>query len=338
MDRIDTVILTALPEEEEAVATALRNTVTHRWRGRDLRLADINGATVLVSPLGAMGNVNSAQATERAIAIWNPARVMVVGIAGGAKDGGGYLRLGDVLVPEQVVGYELAKVRDTGPERRYEVYRPAPELIDAAKSVTPAEWALAMAVPRPDGQSGRTLPRVHFGPVLSGEKVIADESALASLRQAWPKAVGVEMEGLGVALASYRGGPGFLLVKAVCDFADRAKNDAWHPYAAEAAARFAVAVLARLAPAGTPEPRPQAAQTAAPAAFAGRTKLQVCQRLDNWEDVADYFEVPAWAKARFERGNEARLLWEYLEARGKLYALPEALEFVDRPDLAELMR
>jgi len=261
-----------------------------------------------------------------------------VGIAGGARDKGGYLRLGDVLVPEQVVGYELAKVHDTGPERRYEVYRPAPELIEAAKSVTPAEWALTVAVPRPDGESGRTLPRVHFGPVLSGEKVIADEALMASLRVGWPKAVGVEMEGLGVALASYRGGPGFLLVKAVCDFADRTKDDAWHPYAAEAAARFAVALIARLGPAGKPESRPQPALAATPPAFSGRTKLKVCQRLDNWEDVADYFDVPAWAKARFERGNEARLLWEYLDLRGKLYALPEALEFVNRPDLAELMR
>jgi nucleoside phosphorylase len=127
-----------------------------------------------------------------------------------------------------------------GPETRYEPYRPSHDLLMIARSVTPVEWALNVVTPRPDGDSGRTLPRVHFGPVFSGEKVIVDDTTMSGLRREWPKALGVEMEGLGVAIASYRGGPGFLLVKAVCDFADRAKEDSWHGYAAEAAARYPV--------------------------------------------------------------------------------------------------
>jgi hypothetical protein len=236
------------------------------------------------------------------------------------------------------VGYEIGKVRTAGLERRYEVYRPSKELLDVARSVTPAEWAIDVVMPRPDGESGRTLPRAHFGPVFSGEKVIADDATMVELRSVWPKAIGTEMEGLGVALASYRGGPGFLLVKAVCDFADPAKDDDWHRYAAEAAARFAVAVLARLDLPTAGERRPQATPSSAPSAFPGTTKLQLCQRLDNWVDVADYFDVPSWITAKFRQGNEARQLWEYLEVRNKLFALAEALDFVDRPDLAELLR
>jgi nucleoside phosphorylase len=335
---IGTIILTALPEEEEAVVRVLGNCVTHRWRGHDLHVGSRNGHRVLVSTLGTMGNVGSAQATEHAVAIWNPARIMIVGIAGGARGVGGDLRLGDVLVPDQVVGYEIGKVRTAGLERRYEVYRPSKELLDVARSVTPAEWAIDVVMPRPDGESGRTLPRAHFGPVFSGEKVIADDATMVELRSVWPKAIGTEMEGLGVALASYRGGPGFLLVKAVCDFADPAKDDDWHRYAAEAAARFAVAVLARLDLPTAGERRPQATPSSAPSAFPGTTKLQLCQRLDNWVDVADYFDVPSWITAKFRQGNEARQLWEYLEVRNKLFALAEALDFVDRPDLAELLR
>jgi hypothetical protein len=83
---------------------------------------------------------------------------------------------------------------------------------------------------------------VHFGPVLSGEKIVADSGALAAHRKAWPKARGVEMEGLGTAVA-HHGDTRFVLIKAVSDLADRAKDDRWHGYAAEAAARFAVEVI-----------------------------------------------------------------------------------------------
>jgi O-acetyl-ADP-ribose deacetylase (regulator of RNase III) len=74
--------------------------------------------------------------------------------------------------------------------------------------------------------------------------VVADAKALADLRVAWPKAIGIEMESLGVAMAAYQSRAGFLMVKAASDFADRVKDDSWQRYAAEAAARFAVAVLA----------------------------------------------------------------------------------------------
>jgi len=67
------------------------------------------------------------------------------------------------------------------------------------------------------------------------------------MRRAWPAAIGVEMEGLGVALAAYRAGGGFLLVKGISDFADGGKDDRWRGYAAETAARFALAALRRRA-------------------------------------------------------------------------------------------
>jgi bDLD-like protein len=182
------------------------------------------------------------------------------------------------------------------------------------------------------------IPQAFFGPVFSGEKVMADQAGIDALKLDWPKAIGVEMEGLGVAAASYRGGPGFLIVKAVSDFADFAKNDDWQPYAAASAACFAVAVLRR-ASLDTEPARPQALPLAGPVLFPGRVKLYVCQRiLNDWEDIADLFDVPPHAKARFRAGNEPRDLWEWLDARAKLHALPDMLNEIGRPDLAEVMR
>jgi Phosphorylase superfamily len=150
---------------------------------------------------------------------------------------------GDILLPDQVVGYELAKVTPDGIARRYQVYRPDPELLAGARNIHPAGWAGAISAPRPDDSGGRRWPVVHVGPMLTGDKVVADRAALADLSTAWPLAIGIEMESSGVALAAYRSGTGFLMVKAVSDFAGQGKDDSWQHYAAEVAARFMVAVL-----------------------------------------------------------------------------------------------
>jgi len=72
--------------------------------------------------------------------------------------------------------------------------------------------------------------------------------------------------------------------------------------------------------------------------FSGVVKLEVCRRLDNWPDLVDYFEVPANQAARFPRGEQARSLWAWLEARERLDELPFALDAIGRPDLAALLR
>jgi nucleoside phosphorylase len=334
----DVVILTALPEEHTAVVRALGDCAVHIWRGYKLHVGKVGALDVLAFPMGGMGNVSSAQAATLVISVWNPAYLLLAGIAAGMPDVGDDLRLGDVLVPDQIVGYEQAKVRPEGAERRYKVAQPDWELLQTARGLEPREWALSVAATRPDGQGDRVIPRAFFESVFSGEKVIADGTIIAGLRQDWRKAIGVEMEGLGVAVASYRGGPRFLMVKAVSDFADPAKNDDWHAYAAESAARFAVAVLRNTPIQPEPE-RPQAIPISASRGFSGRVKVEFCRKVHHsWEDLADFFDVPPYEKARFRHGNQPRDLWEWLEAREKLSVLPEALTELGRQDLAELMQ
>jgi nucleoside phosphorylase len=297
----------------------------------------VAGQRVLVVPIGGMGNAGAAQAAQQAVDVWNPARLVLTGIVGGIPAGGDDLRLGDVLVPDQVVGYEPGKLTADGEQHRYDVHRPDAGLLAAARAMPAREWVHTVTVPRPDGTDGRELPRVHIGPVLSGEKVIADAGALPGVAAAWPKAVGVEMESFGVALAAYRGGPAFLMVKAVSDLRDAAKDDRWRRYACDVAARFVVALLAR-SPAAPAPARPQSVPAGEPARFSGAAKLDVCRRLDNWRELADVFEVPDWEIARFPHGEQARALWGWLEARGKLAALPAALDDIGRPDLAGRLR
>ena len=269
---VDAAVLVALAVEEAAIVNAIGNCSVRQWRGVSLHFGNIAGRQVLVFPIGRMGTAAAAQAAEQVIRAWSPARLILAGIAGGAPESSADMRAGDILVADQVVGYELAKVVRGKTERRYEVYRSDAEMLDHARSLRPAEWADGITISRPGDPNGRIRPLVHIGPVLTGDKVLADSAALTELRQAWPKAIGVEMESLGVALAAHQNGVGFFMVKAVSDFADDEKNDNWHGYAAAAAAHFTVAVLAR-SPAPAPG-RPQSPQPELPGDSARSSSAQ----------------------------------------------------------------
>jgi nucleoside phosphorylase len=241
-ESIDVVVVTALAEEQEAVLDALGNAERRRWGPREVHLGSVEGKRVLVLPWAGMGNPGAAFEVMRAVTSWRAHNLMLVGIAGGlATAGVGY---GDVLVPEQIVGYEPGRIGPHGVEPRYESYRPDHFLLEITRSVAGSPWAAAVGVARPEEPTGTST--IFFGPVLSGEKVVAEGTALDMHRRVWPHAVGVEMEGLGTALASYRTEAKLLMVKGVSDLADSEKNDRWRAYAAAAAARFAVEVIRRL--------------------------------------------------------------------------------------------
>lgn len=341
----DVVILTALDEEHNAVVDAMGGGETQLWRGYSLHRAQIGNTDVIAFPINGMGNPSSAHAATLAISVWNPVAIILVGITGGMTQSAPDMRLGDILVPEQIVGYEQGKQRDQSflqrllkrpPERRFEGHRASWRLVQAARSLEEQDWGARISTPRPDGTNA--VPRVFFEPVMSGEKVVASKEATAALRTSWPKAVGIEMEGLGAALAAYRGGPEFLLVKAVSDFADASKDDDWHPYAADAAAQLAVAVIERINYERQPE-RPQAQPIDNNHSFAGRRKLEFIKTIDDsWLDLADVYDVPRHERRRFNHGDEARGLWEWLDARGKLATLPTMLAEIGRVDVADRLR
>jgi len=70
----------------------------------------------------------------------------------------------------------------------------------------------------------------------------------------------------------------------------------------------------------------------------GKIKIQFCRRLGaDWQDLANYFDIQPYERQRFEKGRECQAIWEWLENRKNLYRLTEALEFLDRQDLIDLL-
>lgn len=245
---VDYLIVTALKEELDSVLARLpgyQQLPIEENAVRPYFYAEVQlgggglPCRVVVAPILKMGRVQAALATARAIDRWLPRIVLLVGIAGGVK---GRVNLGDVLMPEQVADFELQKLVPRGPEIRWQHHRVDPRLHIAAQLVdfTPS-WA-AVAADRPKVGD----PKIGWGVVATGDKVVAAERVLKSYAKTYPQLDGIEMEAGGVAAAAFSSvpSPGFFMVRGVSDMADSRKNKPavkkWRRYASEIAAECAL--------------------------------------------------------------------------------------------------
>ena len=250
--RVDVAIVTALKIERDAVLRQLGDHETVRddnqpltyYRGRVEAPVAGGGYEVVVVKMLEAGNDEAAVATSRVIERWQPRSVFMVGIAGGVR---GEVELGDVVVANYVHYYEPAKLVPGGEQDRSQDFRTDRLLYGRAQAYEASEWRgeIDAELPEEDTHDARR-PEAHFGPIGSGEKVVADEEALRQLLVACPKMLATAMEGAGVARAAADHGdrsPAFLEVRGISDYADHLKNDDWHRYAAAAASAFTVGLL-----------------------------------------------------------------------------------------------
>lgn len=252
---VDFVLVTALPEERDAVLNKLPGYIRLPPTNDDIRtyfqadlpiiFADQSAGSyrVIVICLLAMGRVQAVTATADAIRRWRPRFVVLIGIAGGiaAKN----VKVGDILIADQIVDYELQKLTPAGPEVRWDVQRADARLLEACVNFRNEAWQGLLRIKRP----GRGKPNRHIGPLASGDKVIAFGDVLAKYRDTWPKLLGVEMEAAGASTAAFQSPakPGFFMIRGVSDLADENKGAShvkkWRTYACDIAASFAIALL-----------------------------------------------------------------------------------------------
>lgn len=250
--RMDFLFVTALPEERDALLRKLpayekvpaRKDDVHVYFRADLALEDGDDAyRVSVLPLLGMGRVNAATATADAIKRWRPRHVVLVGTAGGVAER--KVSVGDVLISEQVVDYEMTKITEKGVEVRWSVHKASRRLYAAALNLLGDTWTTRIEERRPT--PGK--PRLHLGPIASGDKVIAAANVLAEYRSVWPALIGVEMEAAGVASACFSAArpPEFFMIRGVSDLADARKGssevEAGRFYACDVAATYAIELL-----------------------------------------------------------------------------------------------
>ena len=249
--QVDFAIITALEKEAKAVARRLENHTTRRFESRDIRTYHLGTIPILgreqpyrivVTTLPSMGNVSAAIAVTDTITLWKPRFLLMVGIAGGVPQDD--LDLGDVVVADQVVGYDYGKVTEQEVKPRDRVFPASAMLLDRIRNFWDERWREQIGVERP--QNAKRPQSKHFvGPIASGDKIIASTQFREQLLRRWPKLIAVETESEGVYAAAFER-PEIvqtLVIRGICDMADERKSDEWQEYAANAAAAFVVNFL-----------------------------------------------------------------------------------------------
>ena len=101
-------------------------------------------------------------------------------------------------------------------------------------------------IPHPrDYERRRGCPRVFHGPIGAADIVLGDPVRRDALRDRYGVKA-IEMEGWGVADASWIASIGYLIVRGTCDYCNSGKADRWHKYCALIAAAYTRCVLHHL--------------------------------------------------------------------------------------------
>jgi nucleoside phosphorylase len=254
-DRVDVAIVAALPEEMAALEKILggetRPTPLPRDSYRYVLFKSKNGwRTVLLATLNSQGGVPAAAITWDLLEKWKPNHVILVGVAGGDPRETTQ-RLGDVVIGEIVLGYELAKVKGKKVLSRPRTYEPDLALRNAAGKAC-KHWPKTFKdLKRPEGHKASC--KVHLMAIGSGSKLVAGSGFFKFLGNLHEKIHATEMEGDGVGYAcdQHPIGAHMLVVKGIMDRSDGASRaselrDEWKRYAAVTAAQFVRDVLEHL--------------------------------------------------------------------------------------------
>ncbi|TDY15759.1 nucleoside phosphorylase [Paraburkholderia sp. BL6665CI2N2] len=237
---IRVLLFTVTPPETRALHNALRSI------GREPTLKKINGFSYQnfgrvgdfevfhqISGMGSGGIDGSQESIRRSIEAVKPQAVLMVGIAFGVKPE--KQPIGTILVAKQIQTYDLQRVNADG------------SITLRGDKVT-ASGMLLNWVSHAEITWCQSSAKIRKGLVLSGEKLIDNRDYRDQLVKVAPEAIGGEMEGAGLYAASQLANVHWLLVKAVCDWADGNKDsetqkDEYQEIAAKIAAEFIVEML-----------------------------------------------------------------------------------------------
>ncbi|MEO1516813.1 MAG: hypothetical protein AAFV95_17460 [Bacteroidota bacterium] len=218
---ISALVVTATPVEMDELLDNLeplpdQGAILRTYKDSQTYYLGIFGAYLVVaaeSNMGAARVGGAIMTVSNAINDWSPKAVLMVGIAFGVdKD---KQQIGDVLVSGEILPYTMQR---RGKEVTIQS-SPQPEasitLRDRFRSAR-RNWSHSL----PDGEQAD----MKICQLLSGDVLVDNIEFRNELLSVFPKAKGGEMEGNGVYVASTHGKLDWIVVKAICDFADGEKS------------------------------------------------------------------------------------------------------------------
>jgi nucleoside phosphorylase/tetratricopeptide (TPR) repeat protein len=236
----DVLIVTVTKAESTAVFDVFHEATGHAPKPvriddkmyQDLGVVKDVSIFMMQSEMGSGGLGASQQAVQKGIDALSPSAVIMVGIAFGVNEE--KQRIGDVLVSKQLMLYESQRVSKQKGRRR---------AIPRGARADASSWLLDCFRNADLSWKGQT---VHFGLILSGEKLVDDLDLRQKLLSMESEAIGGEMEGAGLYSACHDRKVDWLVIKAICDWADGNKaqdKDERQRLAAHNAASFVLHAL-----------------------------------------------------------------------------------------------
>ncbi|NES18058.1 MAG: hypothetical protein F6K41_03815 [Symploca sp. SIO3E6] len=240
--KADFVIVTATPIELKAVVRLLEQDVDEDFF--PCRVYTSSGkyylgkfghykTVVTQCRMGTRDERAAGFVTQKALEIWKPKAVIMVGIAFGKSSI--EQEIGDVLVATEIIDYDVNRIGLDGITDRGS--RPPSNRSLLGLFEQAYEWEFY----RPDGSPCNLIS----GPVLSGDKLVDNPEFKTNLFKRFPHAKGGEMEGIGFCSAANSLKTPWILIKSICDWADGKKSDKHQPLAAAAAASLLLYVLSQ---------------------------------------------------------------------------------------------
>ncbi|MFA7241737.1 MAG: pentapeptide repeat-containing protein, partial [Sulfuricellaceae bacterium] len=193
---------------EKPPKTETRDGITYNLLGE-------HGDMSIVHRVSKQGEGEAQNAAHDAIRAWQPRAIIGIGIAFGVNPKKQHI--GDVLVSENVRGYELGRMNSDGSLTLRSDKSPAsPTLYQRFNHLD--------QTCRADPASCLDWPTLRFGALLSGNKLVDNLDYRDSLLKLETEAIGGEMEAVGIQSASDRHKVDWIIVKAICDWGDGNKN------------------------------------------------------------------------------------------------------------------
>jgi nucleoside phosphorylase len=251
-------VITVIPEELAEAKAALGLPV--RIEGGTPyyvnALSESGRYDVVLRRLSGRGNIKASTGATELMNDFRPPYILLVGIAGGAKG----TKLGDVIVPDFVEGYEMRKLVDGKFRRRMEAYD-HPSLRLRHQMAEPLfddpSWLDHINIGRRPDQA-ETYPMAFQGNLIAGEKILGcnELEYQRMILDDYENAKAVDMESIGLATAVYEMratryyDPQYLVVRGFSDLVHSEHNDdtrdKWRSYAAHTASIFAARVIERI--------------------------------------------------------------------------------------------
>ena len=276
-EKIKIGIITALPKEYAAVKRMFEKSEDVFFKGTSAgnrfcvgEMKSANGGMHQIAlVLCGMGNNKaSIRVTNMTTHFPEIDSVIMVGIAGGIpspEEPKRHVRLGDIVISEGIVQYDMVKSTDNGEEIRSNPQKPSAWLLEGIETLKAKEyediyqWKKYIdifakekfakpkmedvlhtedgaVIPHPEDDR-KGYPKLHYGIIASANTLLKNFKKRQELKEKLG-ALAVEMEASGIADATWENGIGYLVVRGICDYGDRFKCDDWQEYAAIVAACY----------------------------------------------------------------------------------------------------